>query len=292
MELARLNQQQFDRFRDFIYEECGIRVDEKKVTLLSNRIRRRLKTGSFEDFDVYYRFLTSPAGAAELEGFLDAITTNETFFFRTEKQLNWLNSDLLAEVLAQHRAGHRSPSLRIWSAGCASGAEPYSIGICLAESSYRLRGWSLEILGTDISEEVLRAAREGSFKSRAVDAVTDKRRRRYFRHQADGDLWQICPEIRKLVEFKRHNLMQPLREPAFDCIFLRNVLIYFDRESKRVVIGNLLRALAVGGYLVIGPSEGVYDMLDPLQKISPLLYKKVEPTRPGGDTGTTGDARR
>jgi chemotaxis protein methyltransferase CheR len=292
VELARLNQQQFDRFRDFIYETCGIRVNDRKVTLLSNRIRRRLKTGSFRDFDAYYRFLTSPDGAAELEAFLDAITTNETFFFRTEKQFTWLKTDLLAEVLAQHRAGHRSPSLRIWSAGCANGAEPYSIAICLAENRYRLRGWSLKILGTDISEEVLQAARTASFKSRAVEAVNDKRRRCYFRHQVDGDLWQIHPEIRNLVEFKRHNLMQPLREPPFDCIFLRNVLIYFDRESKRVVVGNLLRALAVGGYLVIGPSEGVYDMLASLRRISPLLYKKVEPVHPGGDAGTTGDARR
>ena len=292
VELARLNQQQFDRFRDFIYKKCGIRIDEKKVSLLSNRIRRRLKAGGFENFDVYYRFLTSRAGAGELEGFLDAITTNETFFFRTEKQFTWLKTDLLTEVVAQHRAGNRSSSLRIWSAGCASGAEPYSIAICLAESSYRLRDWSLKVLGTDISEEVLRVAREGSFKSRAVEAVTDGQRRRHFRHQADGDLWQIRPEIKKLVDFKKHNLMQPLLEPVFDCIFLRNVLIYFDRDSKRVVIRNLLRALAVGGYLVVGPSEGVYDMLDPLQKISPLLYQKVEPVRPSGGIGTTGDARR
>jgi chemotaxis protein methyltransferase CheR len=292
VELARLNQQQFDRFRDFIYHKCGIRIDEKKVSLLSNRIRRRLKAGDFENFDVYYRFLTSPAGTGELEGFLDAITTNETFFFRTEKQFAWLKTDLLTEVVAQNRAGNRSPSLRIWSAGCASGAEPYSIAICLAESRYRLRDWSLEILGTDISEEVLRAAREGRFKPRAVEAVTDKQRRRYFHYQADDDLWRIRPEIKKLVEFKRHNLMQPLREPDFDCIFLRNVLIYFDRDSKRVVIRNLLRALAVGGYLVVGPSEGVYDMLDPLQKISPLLYRKVAPDRPRGATGGTGGARR
>ena len=195
MELERLNPQQFDRFRDFIYEKCGIRIDEKKVSLLSNRIRRRLKAGDFENFDVYYRFLTSPAGAGELECFLDAITTNETFFFRTAKHFDWLKTDLLTELMAQHRAGNGRHRLRIWSAGCASGAEPYSIAICLAENMYRLRDWSLKILGTDISEEMLRAAREGVFKPRAVEAVTEKQRRRYFQHQTEDDLWQVRPEI-------------------------------------------------------------------------------------------------
>jgi chemotaxis protein methyltransferase CheR len=292
VELERLTPQQFERFRDFIYKKCGIRIDEKKVSLLTNRIRRRLKAGEFENFDVYYRFLTSPAGAGELECFLDAITTNETFFFRTEKHFDWLKTDLLPELIARQRAGKRAPSLRIWSAACANGAEPYSIAICLAENRYRLRDWSLKILGTDISEEALRAARKGLYKSRAVEAVSEKQRRRYFQHQTEDDLWQVRPELKKLVEFKKHNLIEPPPEPAFDCIFIRNVLIYFDRDSKRVAIDNVLGALAVGGYLGVGPSEGIYDMLDPLRKISPLLYQKIDETRPRASAGAKGDPQR
>lgn len=292
MEFERLNPQQFEKFRAFIYKKCGIRIDEKKVSLLTNRVRRRLKAGDFENFDVYYRFLTSPAGASELDCFLDAITTNETFFFRTEKHFDWLKTDFLTEVVAQRRAGQRSPSLRIWSAGCASGAEAYTIAICLAENLHRLRDWSLRILGTDISEEVLREARQGIFKPRAIESVTDRQRRRFFQHQTESDRWKVRPEIKKLVEFKRHNLMQPLSEPAFDCIFIRNVLIYFDRDSKQVVINNLIRALATGGYLVVGPSEGIYDMLDPLKKLSPFLYQKVDDIHSSGSTGARGDARR
>jgi chemotaxis protein methyltransferase CheR len=292
VELERLNPQQFDQFCDFIYKKSGIRIDQKKVSLLSNRIRRRLKAGEFENFEVYYRFLTSRAGASELEAFLDAVTTNETFFFRTEKQFDWLKADLLSELVAQYRAGQRSPSLRIWSAGCASGAEPYSIAICLAENNYRLRDWSLEILGTDISEAALRTARDGVFKSRAVEAVTEKQRRRFFQHRADDDLWQVRPEIKQLVEFETHNLIQPPPGTAFDCIFIRNVLIYFDHESKQVVIKNLLNSLAVGGYLVVGPSEGIYDMLDPLEKRSPLLYQKVDEIRPRAATGAGGETQR
>lgn len=276
MEFERLNPQQFDRFCDFIYKESGIRIDERKVSLLSNRIRRRLRAGEFENFEVYYRFLTSPDGATELEDFLDAVTTNETFFFRTAKQFDWLKHNLIPKLIVEERTGKRSPALRIWSAGCASGAEPYTIAICLAEDSLRFRDWSLQVLGTDISEEALRTARDGIYKPRSLHAVTESQRRRYF-HQTEDGGWQVREKIKELVEFKRHNLMTPLGEAAFDCIFIRNVLIYFDRDSKRVVIDNLMKALAVGGYLVVGPSEGIFDMLDPLTRIAPLLYQKSQP---------------
>ena len=243
MALERLNPQQFNQFREFIYAQCGIRIDENKVTLLSNRIRRRLRAGDFDDFDAYYQFLTSRGGASELESFLDAITTNETFFFRTEKHFEWLKNDFLNECVAQHDAKQRKPSLRIWSAGCASGAEAYSIAITVAESKHRLRNWSIQIIGTDISEAVLEEARQGGFRDRGVEAVSQERRRRFFVHNdVAGGLWQVRPAIKQLVEFKRHNLMHPMPDASFDCIFIRNVLIYFDRASKQVVIDHLVRA--------------------------------------------------
>jgi chemotaxis protein methyltransferase CheR len=271
MEFTRLNPQQFDRFRDFIYQQSGIRIDDQKVTLLSNRIRRRLKAGEFKDFDVYYELLTSPAGKDELAGFLA-----ETFFFRTEKHFLWLKNDLIPEVVAQHRTGNRPAGLRIWSAGCANGAEPYTIAICLQENRYRLQDWSLQIVGTDISEEMLSTARQGIFNARTVEAVDEQQRRRFFRYDPKEELWHIRPTLRKLVEFRPHNLLHKLAEPAFDCIFIRNVLIYFDRQSKVVALRNLLAALAPGGYLVVGPSEGIYDMLTGLNKVAPLVYQKVE----------------
>lgn len=279
MNFDRLNGRQFERFSDFIYQKCGIRIDEKKVTLLSNRVRRRLKATGLNDFDAYYKFLASASGTSELQDFLDAITTNETFFFRTPKQFDWLETVLLPTMIAEHIAGRRPPSLRFWSAGCSTGAEPYSIAIKLLENAYRLRDWSLQILGTDLSEEALRDARQGEFTARLVDAVTERQRRRFFQQGSDGNHWQIRSEAKQLIEFRGHNLMRPLREHTFDCVFIRNVLIYFDRESKQVVINNILNALADGGYLVVGPSEGVYDMLQSLRKISPLIYQKVDAPR-------------
>jgi chemotaxis protein methyltransferase CheR len=272
--LDHLNAEQFRRFRDFIYEKSGIRMPDNKLSLLSNRIRRRLTAGQWSDFDAYYKHLTSIRGAGELEFFFDAVTTNETAFFRTPAHFEWFAEDFLKGIVASARRQERSPSLRIWSAGCASGAEPYTIAICLLENMYRLQDWDLTILGTDISEEALNTAREGVFRPRAMESVTERQRKRYFRETDEGR-WQVQPEVMERVTFGRHNLMMPAPTPAFDCVFIRNVLIYFDAESKEKVVRHLIRALAPGGFLVVGPSEGLYAMLDPLQRRSAFLYEKA-----------------
>jgi chemotaxis protein methyltransferase CheR len=272
-QLVQLSRIQFERFREFIYANSGIRVLDTKLSLLSNRIRRRLKAGAFADFDTYYRHLTSVQGRAELQHFLDSITTNETFFFRTQSHFDWLSSEFFNHILEEQRRGVRQRSLRIWSAGCATGAEPYTIAICLHENRHRFRDWSTVVLGTDISEEALREARAGVFRARAVEAVAQPRRRRCFT-ATDGDRWQVRSELKRLVSFEQHNLMKPMRQAPFDCVFIRNVLIYFDRDSKRRVVANLIDAMVPGGLLVVGPSEGIYDVLDPLVRQHTFLYRK------------------
>ena len=289
MEVKQLNPREFEQFREFIYEQSGIKIGDRKVSLLSNRIRRRLETCDFGNFDSYYRHLTSRQGAGELEYFLDAITTNETFFFRTPAHFTWLNSTFLPELVNAYRRGEREASLRIWSAACASGAEAFAIAICLAQNRFRLRDWSMKILGTDISEQEVGKARNAVFPARTVEPLTEQQLRRFFR-PANNDSWQVKPELREMIEFAQHNLMLPNSRPSFDCIFLCNVLIYFDEASKRQVLRNLINALAVGGYLVIGPSEGIYDMLDPLQKVAPLVYQKVNDSPQRGASDATRDA--
>lgn len=273
-EPEKLSPPQFNRFRDFIYRQSGIRMDATKTTLVSNRIRRRVRAGDFTDFDAYYKHLTSPQGAGELEQFLDAITTNETHFFRTPAHFEWFKGDFLSEVILQQRRGERSQDLRVWSAACSTGEEPYSLAICAVENSLRLKNWNISIVGTDISEAVLKEARQAVYRQRSLEEVTAVQLKRYFEALADGQSWLVRAPVKALVEFRRHNLMEPLRLPHFDCIFIRNVLIYFDRDSKQAVIKNLIGALARGGYLVVGPSEGVYDMLDPLVKKAAYLYQK------------------
>jgi chemotaxis protein methyltransferase CheR len=269
-----LNERQFGKFRDFIYKTSGIRINDNKLSLLSNRIRRRLKAGNFTDFDAYYLHLRSPGGGREIGHFIDAVTTNETFFFRTPHHFEWLKSDFLNDLVASERRGERSRTLRIWSAGCATGAEAYTIAICLRDNLFRFRDWSLSIVATDISEEALRDAREGVFRPRAFEGVSAPQRRRYFRPVGEDGCLQVKPELKELVHFEHHNLMKAMRPPPFDCIFIRNVLIYFDRDSKQTVVRNLIDALVPGGFLVVGPSEGIYDILDPLERHSAYLYQK------------------
>ncbi len=274
VEIKELTSTEFRNFQEFIYEMSGIRIPDAKRTLLSNRVRRRLKAGGFDDFQSYFQHLKSVPGQGELTGFLDAVTTNETYFFRTEKHFEWFGHDFISELALQARGEQRPRRLRVWSAACSTGEEPYSIAICLAENQLRLSGWQLEVMATDLSEDALQSAREGTYKERALQQLDAKRRRRHFTQQRDDPLWRIKPNLRELVTFRRHNLMEPLPGTPFDCIFVRNVLIYFDRQSKQKVVENLISVLADGGYLVVGPSEGIYDMLQGLTKHSTFLYQK------------------
>jgi len=272
-EPERLTSQQFELFQKFIYERSGIKIDLSKITLASNRIRRRLQPSNCQNFSEYYHFITSKSGSTELVGFIDAITTNETSFFRTPSNFEWFKHVYVGELLRDKADGKREPNLRIWSAACSSGEEPYSIAMCLAEASVALRGWTIQIIGTDISESALKAARNAIYRKRTMQEMDDAKVRRYFLEENPGD-FRLQPTIRQMVEFKHHNLMKPFLEKPFDCIWLRNVLIYFDRESKAQVIESLVKSLVSGGYLVVGPSEGVYDMLGMLQKRGTFLYQK------------------
>lgn len=275
METVELTAEEFRSFQEHIYHHSGIRIPEMKRSLLSNRIRRRLRATGIATFQEYFDFLTSVRGRAELGDFLNAITTNETFFFRTQTHFDWFRNEFLPEMSSRARSGDHSKQIRVWSAACSSGEEPYSLALCLAEKTWSFKDWNLQILGTDISDDVLDTAREAVFKERALELVTDSQRRRYFQKLKDGSGWKLRDEIRGLVEFRRHNLMKRLVLPPFDCIFIRNVLIYFDRESKQEVVRHLIQSLAGGGYLVVGPSEGVHDLLGELKRHKTFLYQKL-----------------
>ncbi|MGI9518737.1 MAG: CheR family methyltransferase [Pirellulaceae bacterium] len=287
MSIELLNPNEFERFRGFIYRESGIRIGDGKISLLSNRIRRRLKACGLSDFGDYFRLLTSSQSSDELQYFLDAVTTNETFFFRTDSHFEWLRSEFLPGVAAQHRRGERGSSLRFWSAACASGAEPWSIAFCLADNQFRLGNWTLNIMGTDISEHEIEKAREAVYPTRMIESLSASHQRRYFATAGENQL-AVRPRFRQWVEFATHNLMLPLDQPQFDCIFLCNVLIYFDAASKQTVLGHVTDSLAPGGYLVTGPSEGVFDLLHGYDKVAPMVYRKL----PGGEHSDSVDKQQ
>jgi chemotaxis protein methyltransferase CheR len=187
---------------------------------------------------------------------------------------DWIAADFLPAVAAEARAGRRRRRLRIWSAACSTGEEPYSIALKVLGQKSLLAGWDVAILGTDISGAALAAARAGSYDARSVGLVPPEEKRRYFDEDPGPRRWTLKPEARALVAWEQHNLLKPAGGGPFDCIFLKNVLIYFDADSKQAGVRNLVAALAPGGYLVVGPTEGVFKMLDPLVKVKTWLYRK------------------
>jgi chemotaxis protein methyltransferase CheR len=273
VELIELTEDEFARFRDLVYRACGIRVAESKRVLMSNRIRRRLRATGIEGYSRYYDFLRSPAGKAEMQPFLDAVTTNETYFFRDEAHYRWLADEFIPEAVRDARARKRPRSLRLWSAACSTGEEPYSMALKLAARRVELAGWELEIVGTDLSATALAAAGAAVYDERAMHLVGPEDRRAFFDEGPLGR-WTLRPEVRSLAKFRRHNLMEPMPGGPFDCVFLKNVLIYFDAASKRKVVDSVIAVMARGGRLVLGPTEGVHGMLDGLEKVKTWLYRK------------------
>ena len=274
MDLTKLTSGEFDRFRTFIYGETGIRLADGKITLLSNRIRRRLRELDIESFEEYYNLLTQKKLEGELEHFIDAVTTNETHFFRTGGHFDWFIDSFLPTIRTEASEKKRDKSLRIWSAACSSGEELYTLAICVDESRHQFAGWKISLLGSDISETMISAARKGVFPNRSLDQTTDERRSRYFAQLQNDAGWSIRSRLIDMCEFKRHNLLDPMPNEPFDCIFIRNVFIYFDKKSKEVAVQNLIQALAPGGFLVVGPADGIYDLLGDLNKKTIFLYQK------------------
>jgi chemotaxis protein methyltransferase CheR len=275
IDAATLSDDDFHRFLALIYRVSGIRIPATKRVLVSNRLRRRLRATGITSFSAYYAHLTSPAGKQEMPHFLDAITTNETYFFRDPHQYAWLGETFLPEVAAQARQHSRPRRLRIWSAAASNGAELYSIALTIEEHRACLPGWPIALLGTDLSAAILDEARAGAYDERALRLVAPTLRQRYFSHDPARKRWTIRPEIRALATWKIHNLLSPLETAGpFDCVFLKNVLIYFDTASKQAVVRQVIDTLAPRGYLVLGPTELVPRMLEPLQRRQSWLYQR------------------
>jgi len=274
MNQTELTDEEHQRFCGLIYRATGIRIAENKRVLVSNRVRRRLRATGINSFAEYYTFLISPTGADEMPLFLDAITTNETYFFRDIHQYEWLGETFLPEIIQQAAQRKRAKVLRIWSAACSTGEEPYSIALKVLAKRPLFTGWRTSLLGTDLSGAVLAAAETGSYDVRAVRLIEPKERQKFFKEDAPTQRFIVKPEVKALVTWKQHNLLHPLKEEPFDCIFLKNVLIYFDTESKKTVVRNVIDSLTKGGYLVIGPTEGIHAMLGSLSKVESWLFQR------------------
>lgn len=274
MVTSDLTDGEFERFRDLIYRVAGIRIPTTKKLMVTNRLRRRLRATGLDSFSAYFALLNSGARDGEMPLFLDAITTNETYFFRDPHHFEWFGDVFLPEIIGHAKSHRNKRSLRVWSAACSTGEELYSIALKIHERRGLLSGWKLTVLGTDLSGAALEVARAGVYESRALRLISPSMRASSFDHDPATGLWSLKPEIRSLATWKRHNLLEPLKEEGFDCVFIKNVLIYFDPESKQKVVSNLLSEMAGGGCLVVGPTEGINNMLGSLERQKTWLYRR------------------
>jgi chemotaxis protein methyltransferase CheR len=265
---------QLERYAALIYRRAGIRISAQKTALLSNRLRRRMRKTSIENFDDYYDLLSRlPENDPEWDLFLQEITTHETYLFRDEVQWDWLRQTYLPQIARDAAQGLRPATLRVWSAACSTGDEAMTIASCIVATLPGISSWKVEILGTDIGIGAVEQASQVTFNERAMQFVPADYRQRFFRKLPEASVWQAKPQIASLATFRQHNLMDLLRVLPFDLVFLKNVLIYFDRDSKRTVLENVRKLLKPGAMLVAGGSEGVSELLRDFKQPSPWLFQ-------------------
>ncbi|RMF95194.1 MAG: protein-glutamate O-methyltransferase CheR [Planctomycetota bacterium] len=274
---SQVTDEQLRRYADLIYRRTGIRISPQKKTLLSNRLRRRLRETGIKGYDEYYQHLTSlKPDDPEWDGFLQEITTHETYLFRDEAQWAWFRKQFLPEMEARaKKTGRRQ--LKIWSAACSTGDEAMTIATCIAASLPNFQRWNIRILGTDIGIGAVEQAKTAVFNERAMKLVPEELRKRYFTQVPNASVWKAKPVLTSMAVFRQHNLLDPLvNEGPFDIVFLKNVLIYFDTESKKRVIDNVTKVLREGGYLVAGAAEGISGLVRSYQRLHPWLYRVPE----------------
>lgn len=274
---SQISDDEFRLFRDFIHQECGLYFADNKIGFLSSRIGKRLVAKSIGSFYRYYRYLKQ--GGAEQEEellqLLDVLTINETSFFRNRPQFDLLEQLVLPELIGNKEASGQS-SLRVWSAGCSTGEEPYSIAISVLEQIPTRRPWDVRIYASDLSLSALERATNGVYSESKLQDMDRLRHRRFFESCDDG--YRVREEVRRLVIYDFHNLKHENGLGDLDFIFCRNVLIYFDPDEQNKVVAKLVRALRPGGYLFLGHSESVQGMSEDLKFVhhgGGTAYKKT-----------------
>ncbi|MDD2499844.1 MAG: protein-glutamate O-methyltransferase CheR [Geobacter sp.] len=257
-----MTEEEFRLLRDLIYSHCGLWFDDQNSYLLQKRLGRRLAVHQLKSFREYYQLLRfNRKREQELEEIMDLLTTNETYFFREEYQLKAFADEIVPEMCAARGTKEFNHRIRVWSAGCSTGEEPYTIAMLLLEMDC-LRDWSIEIVGTDISQRVLQHARRGVYGPSAFRSTDDYYKNKYFAPHEEGG-YRIKDEVRKLVTISHLNLLDSTRMKmlgSFDLVFCRNVIIYFDQPAKKKVVESFYQVLRDSGYLLLGHSESLMNI--------------------------------
>lgn len=275
-----LNNRELQRVSNFIGAEIGIQLPSSKHTLVEGRLRKRLRTLGFTDFTSYLdHALDGSECESERLHLIDAITTNKTDFFREPEHFDYLMQHALPEMEKNREINGRR-ELNLWSAGCSSGEEPYTLAIVMHEAAEKISGMRFNILGTDISQSCLQTAARGVYTENRVEPVPLKLRQKYFLRSLDpaDELVQMGDELRSRVNFASLNLMSRVFNINYkmDVIFCRNVMIYFNNEIRKELIDRFENSLLPGGYLFVGHSESINGISSRFKQVAPMVYQKQQ----------------
>jgi chemotaxis protein methyltransferase CheR len=293
---AQLTAPELKLLQALVYQECGMHFDERRAHFLQDRLQRRLKECQLDSFYSYYRLLVSDKGKNEMSLLVENLTVNETSFFRNKSQMELFHKHLLDDLVRRKQA-RRDFSIRIWSAGCSTGQEPYTLAMLIADAlAYHLLRnplptempspkplipppWKVEILASDISYSVLRAGQEGTYTDSQMESVDYSYRLRYF--DKVGERYAVKKALKEIVHFDFHNLKTEYLPQRYDVIFCRNVMMYFDEAEQRRLVEKFARCLNPEGYLFVGHAEsllGLTDKFSMVHRNSGTAYQKIEVT--------------
>lgn len=263
----------YDFLRSMLKERTGIELGPTKHNMVYARLAKRLRKLGMKTFRQYIEFIGSNEGRDELGTTLNALTTNLTKFFRENHHFEHLATTALQEVRA--RAVSHGRRLRIWSAGCSSGEEPYSTAITLLRSMPDIKQWDAKILATDIDTEMVRRGSEGIYPAASLEGMPPDIAKKYFEPHGP-DKVRVVAEARSLISFKHLNLIDkwPMKGP-FDVIFCRNVVIYFDKDTQRVLFDRYANMLVPGGFLYIGHSENLFGITERFKLLGRNIHRKI-----------------
>ena len=270
--MKHISNSEFDALRDYMQRHFGIHLTEKKRTLVMSRLSKVLEDMNIDSYSAFMNKVESDMSGEAQSLLLDRLTTNHTFFYREMKHFEFFQMYILPQL---EQANGRTKDLRIWSAGCSTGDEAYTLSMLMKEYFKNAWAhWNVNVLATDISRNVLETARQGKYDSEALKEMPKEWTRKYFFVNSDGTA-QIKDEIRDNVTFRRFNLMSPFpfRRP-FHVIFCRNVMIYFNQDTKLKLVNKFYDALEPGGYFIVGHSESIDLQRTRFRYVQPSVYRK------------------
>jgi len=276
---AILKEKEFQKISTFIYDKVGIKLPPAKKTMVEARMQKRLKVLGLANFEAYADFVFSREGQAkEAVHLIDVVTTNKTDFFRESAHFDYLIRNVLPVIIGSRGDCIKEP-VRIWSAGCSSGEEPYTMAMVLSEVAEKRRDFRFSILASDISTRILEHAIRAIYPDDRIDPIPDRFKKKYLLKSQDrtSSVVRICPEIRQLVTFKRINFMDDdfgMRQ-KMDIIFCRNVVIYFDKPTQQTLMGKFHGQLQSNGFLFLGHSESLNGLNVDFQAVASTIYRKA-----------------